>query len=214
METLSTTGYAILGHLAMQDWTMYDLAQQMRRNVVFFFPRAESQVYAEPKRLVAFGYAAARVEKTGRRVRTVYSITDEGRVALADWLAAPPAKGFQLEFEAFLRVFLAPAATQADMARAITHIREEMSAMADLAFRIRDEYLAGRAPFQRYMVTRAFIHDFLTSFAVMSEAWAERSLNRLAAWEREDAAERMERAREVFRTAGSGRGGIRRKGRP
>ena len=43
---LTATSYAILGHLAMQPWTMYDLAAQMRRNVHYFFPRAESQVYA------------------------------------------------------------------------------------------------------------------------------------------------------------------------
>lgn len=35
-EGLTTTSYAILGHLAMQPWTMYDLAAQMRRNVLRF----------------------------------------------------------------------------------------------------------------------------------------------------------------------------------
>ena len=54
---LTTTSYAILGHLALQPWTMYDLAQQMQRNVHFYFPRVESQIYAEPKKLVAAGLA-------------------------------------------------------------------------------------------------------------------------------------------------------------
>jgi DNA-binding PadR family transcriptional regulator len=213
MAPLSSTSYAILGHLAMQDWTMYDLAQQMRRNVVFFFPRAESQVYAEPKRLVSLGYATARAERTGRRERTVYAITGAGRAALSAWLAEPPSKGFQLEFEAFLRVFLAPSGSTDDLLRAVEHIRAEMAAMADQAFRIRDEYLEGRAPFQRYAVHRALVHDFLTSFAVMAEAWAERTQERLAAWPQEDEAQRLEAAREMFRSAGAGRGGIRRRGR-
>jgi len=81
--TLTTTGYAILGHLAMQPWTMYDLAAQMRRNVHFFFPRAESQIYEEPKRLVALGLATATQEANGRRPRTVYAITEAGRAEVA-----------------------------------------------------------------------------------------------------------------------------------
>lgn len=211
---LSTTSFAILGHLALRDWTMYDLAREMRRNVVFFFPRAESQVYAEPKRLVAAGLAAARTERTGKRPRTVYAITPAGRQALADWLAEPPSRGFQLEFEAMLRVFLGNIGSEADLARALAHARDEAAALADQAFRIRDEYLAGRAPFQAHAVTRALLHDFLTSFAVMTDAWAERSLDRLRAWPQEDGETRLAAALETFRSAGSGRGGIRRRARP
>ena len=85
---LTTTSYAILGQLALRPWTMYDLARHMRNEIADFFPRAESQVYAEPKRLVALGLATARQEATGRRRRTVYQITPEGRAALTDWLAA------------------------------------------------------------------------------------------------------------------------------
>ncbi len=77
--TLTTTSYAILGQLALQPWTMYDLARQMRINLHYFFPRAESQVYAEPKRLVELGLAVADTEMTGKRARTVYRITDASK---------------------------------------------------------------------------------------------------------------------------------------
>jgi PadR family transcriptional regulator, regulatory protein AphA len=105
-KELTTTSYAILGLLAIGEWTTYELAQQMQRSLHNFWPRAERRIYDEPKLLVAHGLAQARTEYTGRRPRTVYAITPEGRAALRAWLAQPGA-GPSLEFEALLKVFLA-----------------------------------------------------------------------------------------------------------
>ena len=105
-KELTTTSYAILGLLAIGDWSTYELAQQMQRSLRNFWPRAERRIYDEPKLLVAHGLAKARTGYTGRRPRTVYSITPEGRDALRAWLARPGA-GPSLEFEALLKVFLA-----------------------------------------------------------------------------------------------------------
>ena len=69
-EGLTTTSYAILGLLAVKPWTTYELAQQMKRAVGQFWPRAESNLYAEPKKLVALGLATASQEKVGNRPRT------------------------------------------------------------------------------------------------------------------------------------------------
>ena len=52
---LTTTSYAILGLLAVKPWATYDLAKQLQRSLHFFWPRAESNLYAEPKRLVEAG---------------------------------------------------------------------------------------------------------------------------------------------------------------
>jgi len=58
---LTTTSYAILGLLAIQPWSTYELAQLMKRSMHFFWPRAESNLYAEPKRLVEAELATAEV---------------------------------------------------------------------------------------------------------------------------------------------------------
>jgi PadR family transcriptional regulator AphA len=180
---LTTTSYAILGHLALQPWTMYDLAQQMARNVHFYFPRVESQIYAEPKKLVAAGLAEATTEMTGRRARTVYSITPEGRRVLAEWLATPLAKGPLLEFEAVLRVMLAPFGTDEDLARTLRQVREDIQGtILTVADRISDEYAEGRAPFQRYAQYRSIMHDFLLSFGQLVDDWAERAEERMKGW--------------------------------
>src|ERR671938_339368 len=50
---LTTTSYAILGLLAIQPWSTYELAQQMDRSLGRMWPRAQSKIYEEPKKLVA-----------------------------------------------------------------------------------------------------------------------------------------------------------------
>lgn len=196
---LTTTSYAILGQLALQPWTMYDLAAQMRRNVTYFFPRAESQVYAEPKKLVDLGLAEADTEATGKRPRTVYRITDKGRTELARWLAEPTSKGPTLEYETMLRVMLAPFGRPQDLQQTLEQARDDIAVMLETANRIRDEYLEGRAPFQRYVVYRSMMHDFLASFADLVDEWAERSLARMAKWPEQDDGERTAAAIEVIK---------------
>lgn len=204
---LTTTSYAILGQLALQPWTAYDLARQMRINLHYFFPRAESQVYAEPKRLVEHGLAVARDEMTGRRPRTVYEITDKGMVALQEWLRTPLSKGPVLEFEALLRIIYAPFGTDADLAATLAQVRAEVSDFLDVADRVRSDYVAGRMPFQRHVVQRSIMHDFLASFADLIDEWAERSAERIAQWPTQTEDERVAAAIEEIRRAPRRRGG-------
>jgi DNA-binding PadR family transcriptional regulator len=81
--------YVILGHLVLRSWSTYELAQQMQRGTRHYWPRAESKFYEQPKKLVAHGLATATREYTGRRPRTVYAITDQGRESLRRWLDQP-----------------------------------------------------------------------------------------------------------------------------
>ena len=101
-----TTAYALLGLLSVRPWTTYELAQQVRRSLSWFWPRAERKLYDDPKRLAADGLATASEEYTGRRKRTVYAITPEGRSELRAWLATPSADP-SWENEALVKVFFA-----------------------------------------------------------------------------------------------------------
>ena len=87
--SLTTTSYAILGLLAVKPWSTYELTQQMERSLGHMWPRAASKLYEEPKKLVDHGLARATQDRVGQRPRTVYSITDKGRRALAAWLREP-----------------------------------------------------------------------------------------------------------------------------
>src|SRR5690242_14846863 len=64
---LSTTSYAILGLLDLRPWTAYELTKHMRRNLHYFFPRAESGIYGEFKKLTTSGLATAEASSHGNR---------------------------------------------------------------------------------------------------------------------------------------------------
>src|SRR5262249_46640672 len=122
--TLTPTSYAVLGLLAVKPWTTYELAQQMDRALGRFWPRAESKLYEEPKKLVAHGLARASTEMVGKRQRTVYRITAKGRRAMADWVPTP-GDGPVIEFEQLIKVFFAEHATRDDLLATLAGVREQ-----------------------------------------------------------------------------------------
>src|SRR6478672_7777300 len=144
--TLTPTSYAILGLLAVKPWTTYELARQMDRALGRFWPRAESKLYEEPKKLVAHGLARASSETIGKRPRTVYTITPKGRRALAKWVAAP-GEGPVLEFEQLVKVFFAEHATKADLLAALAGTSEWSREKLAASVAVPQGYLEGKGPF-------------------------------------------------------------------
>ena len=122
MDQLTTTSYAVLGLLAIQPWTTYELAKQMEVSLHNFWPRAERKLYEEPKKLVQHGMAEASKELVGRRPRCVYRITPAGRRALRRWLGEPGAMPV-LEFEALVKVFYAEHGTKEQLLETLRRIR-------------------------------------------------------------------------------------------
>ncbi|MGI8684143.1 MAG: PadR family transcriptional regulator [Acidimicrobiales bacterium] len=178
---LTTTSYAILGLLALKPWTTYELAQQMGRALGQFWPRAESKLYEEPKKLVALGLATADRESVGNRRRTVYSITDDGRQALSRWLplaGAPPV----LEFELLIKVFFAEHGTKDDLLATLGLVRAWTEAQATLGVHITGEYLEGRGPFPERLPWILLTGQFLQDFLNMVERWADRAAATVGPW--------------------------------
>ncbi|MEU9305664.1 PadR family transcriptional regulator [Streptomyces sp. NPDC048269] len=169
---LTTTSYAILGLLSVRPWSTYELARQMDRSMGRIWPRAQSKLYEEPKKLVRHGLARATNEAVGRRPRTVYAITAQGRHALADWLHEPGA-GPVLEYEQLLKVFFADSGTTADTlatlraARAWAEERNQENAETARA------HLTGRAPFQERAAQTVLVGRFLTDYYRFVATWAE-----------------------------------------
>ncbi len=97
MSRLTTTSYAVLGQIALAPGSAYELTKRMRRNYRFFWPRAESRLYDEARRLVDAGLATGERSFTGRRARTRYALTAAGRRVLRAWLAEPPAAGWAFQ---------------------------------------------------------------------------------------------------------------------
>jgi DNA-binding PadR family transcriptional regulator len=178
---LSATGAAVLGQLAWREQSTYELVKAMGGNVRFFWPRAESHVYREVKRLTAAGLALAERGATGRRPRTVYRISAAGRTALAAWLAAPPG-GVALEHEPLLRVFIATSGRREDLLRAIAAARSQADAMIAIGDGLADLYLAGEHPFQEDVHIRALTFDYLYNWARHTIEWADRAEADVRSW--------------------------------
>jgi PadR family transcriptional regulator AphA len=192
---LTVTSYALLSHLALQSWSAYELAAQRVRYFRYFWPRAERGLYNELKRLAAEGLASAEVGYTGRRQRTVYAITDAGREVLRRWLDTPLSP-LALEMEALLRIFAAPLGSREQLLRTMERVREQADDLAAFNDAIAQEYIEGRAPFQREAHVRTLVVDFLTDFVSALQLWAERTATEVESWPDVAADRKLERAPE------------------
>ena len=190
----ATTGNAILGLLALRaSWSTWEIRTQLRRNMRFFWPRAESRIYAEAKGLVDKGLARAERTRHGRRIRTTYAITPAGEEALRDWLATPP-RGTHLECEPLLRILLGDHGTPDQLERALAQVEADAAEILAVGRTVAREYRAGTAPFQHQVHLRVFVFDFLSSHALMLLGWAARTRAELARWPHSSHEERAERA--------------------
>jgi PadR family transcriptional regulator, regulatory protein AphA len=181
-KELTTTSYAILGLLALRSWTTYELAKQMQRTLHYFWPRAESRLYDEPKNLVAHGLACAEKTFVGRRPRTTYTITPMGQQALSAWLATPSA-GPLLESEAIVRVFCAVHGTKAQLLTAIASIRTSAEAMQAHGAQIAQEYRAGTMAFPTRIHTNALMFNFLWQYSEALVQWAAAAEATVGEWD-------------------------------
>ena len=178
---LTTTSFAILGLLAIQPWSTYELAQLMRRSLHFFWPRAVSNLYAEPKRLVDAGLAAAEVVWNGDRKRTVYSITPEGRAALRDWLGdEPPSQ--RLESEPALRVLYGNLGSKEDLLAAIGRIAADADESIRHFCELGEEYARGDGRFPERIHVNALLLTLMVEQARAAAGWARWAAEQVEEW--------------------------------
>lgn len=178
---LTTTSYAILGLLAIKPWTTYELTQQMHRALGLFWPRAESRLYEEPKKLVAHGLATATAETVGRRPRTVYSITPDGRRAMAAWVPTPGA-GPVLEFEQLVKVFFAEHGTKADLVASIDGVRDWIDERYAASTGIPHAYRDGVGAFPERLPWLILCGRFLDELVDAVERWQTWASTVVDAW--------------------------------
>lgn len=178
---LTTTSYSILGYLGVRSWTAYELAKQMGRTFHHFWPRAESGIYREVKRLVDAGLATAADERVGRRARTRYEITELGTRRLEEWLTNPHSDGF-LETEGLVRVLFADHGSKETLERTLKTMsedaRERGRMMADLVHL----YRTGEGEFPHRAHINLLVAKFLIEFALMVDEWSRWAREVVATW--------------------------------
>ncbi|GAB3863781.1 hypothetical protein GCM10028801_31990 [Nocardioides maradonensis] len=182
MVRTSSSSYAVLGLLALRDWTAYELVQQSQRSMRLFWPRSEAHVYAEVKRLVAAGWAAAAEEPAGKRSRTRYSITSAGREALEEWLGTPPAVPL-LEMEAVLRLFFADQGTTEQLTASLATLSAQAGAWEVVGPALMRPYAEGEGPFPERLHLLVPLADLYRDLFRLLGRWADETAERVAAWE-------------------------------
>jgi PadR family transcriptional regulator, regulatory protein AphA len=205
VKELTSTSYAVLGLLAGGPRTTYELVKQVARGLRFVWPRAEGRIYDEPRLLVAHGLAQARKEYTGRRPRTVYFITPQGRRSLRDWVAGPGA-GPALEYETLLKVSFAGRGSQADLLGHLSAVRDHAAASLAIGRTRADEYAHRRVPLPENLAVNALLWRFLWQFYSAVADWADWAAAEAARWpdDLQPTAETQAWAMRLFQDAEAG----------
>jgi PadR family transcriptional regulator, regulatory protein AphA len=208
--TLTTTSYAILGLLAVKPWTTHELVQQVDRSLRRIWPRAQSKLYEEPKKLVAHGYAEATDDSVGRRRRTRYTITSRGRRALAAWLQEPGA-GPSLEFEQLVKISFTDSGSKADIVTNLAAARAWVLEQNEENLTTARAYLDGTSAFPERAAINQLAGRFFADYYVMVARWIEWASELVDDWpddvrsapfdvsEAEESLRRVERVQRVMR---------------
>ena len=198
MAELTTTSYAILGLLNIKPWSAYELTQQAQRSLRYAWPKSESHLYAEPKRLVQMGFARVTEAPAGPvRTRQVYRITAAGRRALERWLESEPAPP-QLEFEAVLRLFYADATDKDAVVAALAHTQEAVRQRYTEGIALVATWLDGEAPFPERLHISALVAAFTRDLLWLMMQWSEFAQREVNRWPRTDGLGMTKRTRELL----------------
>ncbi|HEX3610840.1 MAG TPA: PadR family transcriptional regulator [Sporichthyaceae bacterium] len=133
MPRLTATSYAVLALLARTPYSAYDLTGEIKASLAQCLPRSATLLYREPKNLVAHGFAEVEIQLKGRQKRAVYSITESGRSALAQWLASPPAAPV-FESEAVVRAVFGHLGSRADLVSSLETLENQVRDLAQAGF--------------------------------------------------------------------------------
>jgi len=121
---LSQFSYGVLALIGRNGAGPHDLVQYARRGRVYE-RSADSQYYAEPKRLAALGYLKAEKQPGKTRERTHYTLTKKGLQALRDWMNEP-CSFTGIDSDAILRMLAADLVGEGRVRKSLLPLREEI----------------------------------------------------------------------------------------
>jgi len=129
-DALTPFSYAILVLVGHEGAGAHDLVQMARKGRVYA-AAAESQYYAEPKRLAKLGYLSARKEPGRTHERTHYTLTAQGFEALRDW-ADRPVRFPRVLHEGVVRLLAADLVGEAAVRESIAALEKELDELDGL----------------------------------------------------------------------------------
>lgn len=104
MATEKKLDCVILGLLSHEDLTGYEIKKRMDTTLKYFWGASFGSIYPTLNGLVERGLATKRDGAENKRNKLIYTITDEGRNYLKEWLRVP-AERDELRYETLLKLF-------------------------------------------------------------------------------------------------------------
>ncbi len=128
---LTPFSYCVLALVGRDGAGPHDLARMMRAQGGLYWTAAESQWYAEPKRLERFGLLRSSRRPGRTTPRTHYELTDQGAAALREWIGQPSSLP-RIQHEALVHVLAADLGRDEDVLASLGALREEVAATREL----------------------------------------------------------------------------------
>jgi len=178
MTKLTPTSFALLTLLARRSMAAYELNKVMQNSVLrAYWPRAESHVYSEPKKLVKAGLVTCTEEKGRGRGRTVYHIAEPGRAALRDWLAERTETYASQQFEGMVKFICADCGDVGSMRQNLQDMRNRavLDAQA-VAYGIEQAKQYDLDPGTSGMPFNAMAINYLIDLVELRLRWVDQSL--------------------------------------
>jgi DNA-binding PadR family transcriptional regulator len=130
-DSLSPFSHVVLILVGEDGAGPHDLVRMARQGPIYS-DFAESQWYAEPKRLEKLGYLRSRKEPGRTRTRTHYRLTQKGHRAIRDWMREP-ARFSRIQMEPAWRLLAADLTGDEAVLESLRPLREQI---ADLRTRL------------------------------------------------------------------------------
>ncbi len=121
------TDIVILGLLAHEPLTGYGIKKLIDGAISFFWKGSYGSIYPALSAMEKDGLITSSEMPQGDRKRIVYSITESGRKALADWLKIPAAKN-ELKYETLIKLFFSGSADKDTITANIDSFARETAA--------------------------------------------------------------------------------------
>lgn len=118
MATEKKLDCVILGLLSHEELTGYEIKKRIDAALKYFWGASYGSIYPTLNDLVNRGLATKRGDSESKRNKFIYTITDNGRTYLKEWLKLPVEKD-ELRYETLLKLFFG---NEQGPEQAISHI--------------------------------------------------------------------------------------------
>lgn len=117
----------ILGLLSHEDLTGYEIKRRIDTALKYFWSASFGSIYPTLKELVAQGFATKSEKAENDRNKVTYTITEQGRHYLKNWLELSVDKD-ELRYETLLKLFFADSASDKTAIRHIENFEAKIKA--------------------------------------------------------------------------------------